>query len=129
MVTVQGYDGISSLHSALSVSRHSRISYVAFSSYTRVRACPPCAPLTLDVSFLILPRNAGRPGPPDAEYPTRAGDGSRGPDAVAGARRTRALWGASGEGEGTVAEALTRRGGGTPWEEMSELRLSSSRAP
>lgn len=112
----------------LSVPRHSRISYVALSSYTCVRA-PPWGHLTLDVSFLILLRNAGRPGPPDAEYPTRAGDGSRDPDTVAGARRARALWGASAEGEGTVAEALTRRGGGTPWEEMSELRLSSSRAP
>lgn len=98
------------------------------SLYPLVRACL-LVMLTLDVTILlILLRNTGRQGSPSADYPRRAGDGSCDPDNVAGARRTRALWGASAEGEGTVAEALMRRGDGT-WEEMSELRVSSSRAP
>lgn len=99
------------------------------SFFSPARACPLRSPTLDGTILLILHREAGRPGSADAEYPRRAGDGSRGPDNVAGTRRARALWGASAEGEGTVAEALTRRGGGTPWEEMSELRLSSSRAP
>lgn len=82
----------------------------------------------------------------EASWPSRATGANDGGGGAAGVgRRARALWGrpASGgtagsggsaeraEGVETVAEALSRRGVGMPWEEMplSEARATSPGSP
>lgn len=52
------------------------------------------------------------------------GDGSSDPSVAMTARRPRAVWETRARGGNAVAEALKCRGGGTPWEEITDVRSS-----